>query len=933
MRKSILLFAALLALGACAKIVEEDIQSSEDRVPEGFRAVSVPIDTEPATKAGTGEFTLANGEKVSVWCTDASNSSNTGFYNFTVKSNGTTVTVQGNIPSTASVGGVALYPASSNHSYSNWHYFFSVDRKKNYIGKSYVPAEIPMYGTKNASGKFVFTPMAGAAKKVITGIPSSVTKVKVVFTAKNAKVSGSFSVYDGSNYSTWNPVYAQTDNEKQFIRYFDVVNGSVCLYIPYAQGTIWGPSNLTVYDYSTNSTGAVLYTDAAVGDLAVTRGQINTQPSAFLSAFGVDWSAVTIANNPSSSYPAFKSMKVTADENYLYVLLAADPAAMGSGSHAYDNVLNIYLSDGSQANSSSWIWNTTATEVSAMGGWLRKNGAPYFSSWGGSNVSSNVFENDGTYYYEIRYNRSMHSLLSGNSLHVGAYMNNNYQRTDSSYASSYTHVGILPAPGGSMYWLSLQPGGNGGGTPDPGTELVYKNYTESSSDIKNPERGLYKMIEYKYHKREGDDAGNYTSPTSSLTDQYDDNNTLVLTQFYMFDYADADHIDTAGKNYIRSVLSYVRQQGKKAIVRVSYNDKHPSPYRQEPTLDQIKNHISDLKTTFDDYEDVIYVVQAGFMGTYGEWYYTSSFGPAKGGVDYTIHSNNSVTGFENRREVLKMMLDSIPNSRQIALRTPEYKQCYVHPSNIASWSQLNEFGTDTLHRLSFYDDAFLYDSEDMGTFHKTWQKDMWEQQSAYLIAGGEAPYSSTSPSQMEGYYYNNVRSAIFNRHISYLHHDTGHHEHPGSTDPHDGSLLMRHWHEQGWMTDIKKWLGYRLWMENLKITGTNFSSGSTITVRLKIHNSGAAPVINERPMKLVLIHNGTPVVLKDDCGEIRSVASGTTETFTFNVTMPQSAVSGDKLALWLPDQASGLRNRSEYSIRLANSDVTWSDGYNILYTF
>ena len=751
MRKSILFFASLLAMCACAKIVEEDVLSSEDRIPAGYREVSVPIETGPATKAGTGEFTLANGEKVSVWCTDASNSSNTGFYNFKVKSNGTTVTVQGSIPSTATVGNVALYPASSSHSYSNWHYFFSVDRKKYYTGKSYVPAEIPMYGTKNSSGKFVFTPMVGAVKKEITGIPSSVSKVKVVFTAKNVKVSGTYSVYDGSNYSTWNPVYAQTDNEKQYIRYFDVVNGSVCLYIPYAQGTIWGPSNLTVYDYSTESTGATLYTDANVGDLAVTRGQINTQPAASIS-------------------------------------------------------------------------------------------------------------------------------------------------------------------GGDI-------------------ELVYKNYSESSSDIKNPQRGLYKMVEYKYHKREGDDAGNYTSPTSSLTDEYDDNNTLVLTQFYLFDYVDSNHINSAGKNYVRNVLSYVRQQGKKAIVRISYNDKHPSSYHQEPTLDQIKNHISDLKTTFEDYEDVIYLVQAGFMGTYGEWYYTSNFGPAKGGVDYTIHSNNSVTGFDNRRAVLKAMLDAIPNSRQIALRTPEYKQCYVHPSNVASWSQLNEFATDTLHRLSFYDDAFLYDNEDMGTFHKPWQKDMWEQQSAYLITGGEAPYSSTAPSQMVGYTYNNVRSAIFSRHISYLHHDVGHHEHPGSTNPDHGSLLMRHWHEQGWMTDIKKWLGYRLWMENLKITGTNFSSGSTITVRLKIHNSGAAPVINERPMKLVLIHNGTPVVLKSNCGEIRSVASGTTETFTFNVTMPQSAVSGDKLALWLPDQADGLRDRPEYSIRLANSDVSWSNGYNILYTF
>ena len=751
MRRFMLLSAALLAMCACAKIVEEDILSSEDRIPEGYRAVSVPIETEPATKAGTGEFTLASGEKVSVWCTDASNSSNTGFYNFTVKSNGTTVTVQGNIPSTASVGSVALYPASSNHSYSNWHYFFSVDRKKNYIGKSYVPAEIPMYGTKNSNGKFVFTPMAGAVKKEITGIPSSVSKVKVAFTAKNVKVSGTFSVYDGSNYSTWNPVYAETDNEKQFIRYFDVVNGSVCLYIPYAQGSIWGPSNLTVYDYSTNSTGAVLYTDAAVGNLAVTRGQINTQPAASLS------------------------------------------------------------------------------------------------------------------------------------------------------------------------------GGNNGGS----TELVYKNYTESGSDIKNPERGLYKMVEYKYHKRDG----GYTSATTSLTDDYDSSNTLVLTQFYLFDYVDSEHINSAGKEYIRSVLSNVRNSGKKAIVRISYNNEHPSSYHQEPTLDHIKKHISDLKTTFEQYEDVIYLVQAGFMGTYGEWYYTSYFGPSKGGVDYTIHSNNSVTGFENRRAVLKAMLDAIPDSRQIALRTPEYKQCYVHPSNVASWSELHEFGTDTLHRLSFYDDAFLYDSEDMGTFHKPWQKAMWEQQSAYLITGGEAPYSSTSPSQMEGYTYNNVRSAIFNRHISYLHHDTGHHEHPGSTSTDDGSLLMRHWHEQGWMPDIKKWLGYRLWMENLKITGTDFSVGSTISVRLKIHNSGAAPVINERPMKLVLIHNGTPVILKDYCGEIRSVKSGTTETFTFDVTMPQSAVSGDKLALWLPDKASGLRSRAEYSIRLANSDVTWSDGYNILYTF
>lgn len=930
--------AALLALCACNKLAEVEMTPDGEIIPEGFKLVTIPVEYAQETKAGVGEFTLATNEKVSVYCTDSSNSSNTGFYSFKTKSSGTTVTLQGTIPTTASVGSVALYPYSSSHSYSNYHYYYSVDRKKNMIGKSYVPAEIPMYGTKNSSGKFVFTPMTGAAKKVISGIPASVTKVKVVFTAKNVKLSGSFKVYDSSNGSTWNADYASTDNEKQYIRYFDVVDGTVTFYIPYVQGSIYGPSNLTVYDYSSDATGEAIYTDANVGNIAVSRGQVNTLPAAFLSAYGIDWSGVSVWNDPSADYPAFKTMKVTADAQYLYVLLEADPAAMGSSSHAYDNVLNLYLSNGSEANSSNWIWNKKATNVSSMGGWLRKNGAPYFTSWGGSDVSSSVSSCNGSYFYEIRYKRSLSSLLSASSVFVGAYMNNNYQRTDGTYASSYTHVGILPAPGGSMYWVALPDGsgsGSGSGSSQPSaTELVYENFSESSSDIANPERGLYKMVEYKYHKRDDNEnaTSSYTSATSSLTDSYDDNNTLVLTLFYLFDFVDSSHISSSGLSYIRSVFDNVRAKGKKAIVRFAYNNVHPSSKHQEPTLSNIKKHLQDLTPVFQEYEDIIYVVQAGFMGTYGEWYYTSYFGPSSGGVDYTI-SGNSVSGFSNRKAVIDALLAAVPSSRQIELRTPEYKQCYLNPSNLSSWTSLSGFGTDAVHRLAFHNDAFLYGNGgqggykgDMGTFHYDWQKDMWKQQGAYLINGGEAPYSSKPISGMDGYTYSNVRAAIYDYHYSYLHHDTGYHENGG------GSTLMYWWHQKGWMTDIKKMLGYRLWLENLKITGTDFNSGSSITVRLKIHNSGAAPVINQRPMKLVLLHNGTPYELCS-VGDVRTVASETTKTFTVSVTLPRTVVSGDKLALWLPDQASNLRSRPEYSIRLANSGMSWSNGYNIIHTF
>lgn len=174
-----------------------------------------------------------------------------------------------------------------------------------------------------------------------------------------------------------------------------------------------------------------------------------TRASSFSSIFGIDWSKVTVENS-ASDYPAFKTMKVTADAKYLYLYFTADPSKMKSG-HAYDNVLNVYLYDSSASTN---YWQQKAVNVAAMGGWLMKKSQPRFTSWG-SDVSSQAVDVNGTYYYEIRYPRSISPLLSKSSAHVGLYMNNNYQRTDGSYASSYSKVGIRPNKGSNMYWLSL----------------------------------------------------------------------------------------------------------------------------------------------------------------------------------------------------------------------------------------------------------------------------------------------------------------------------------------------------------------------------------------------------------------------------------------------------------------------------------------------
>ena len=451
-------------------------------------------------------------------------------------------------------------------------------------------------------------------------------------------------------------------------------------------------------------------------------------------------------------------------------------------------------------------------------------------------------------------------------------------------------------------------------------------FTESSDDVKNPERGLYKMVEYFYHKRDGD----VTSATSSLTDKYNDESTLVMTLFYMFDFVNSDHISSEGLQYVRDVLANVRKEGKKAIVRFAYNNEHPSSYDQEPTKAQILNHLADLQPVLADYVDVIYVVQAGFIGTYGEWYYTTNFSRFQGNKEFRDFEvdGNVVTGYENRAAVLDALLAAVPTSRQIELRTPFYKRYYLSPNSISSWTRLSApGGTDANARLAFHNDAFLAGSDDMGTYHHDEDRPMWKQQSAWLICGGEAPYG-TSYSLDYGDTFEEVRTAICDYHYSYLHHDTAYH-----TGSSGGSRMMKYWHEQGWMPDIKKLLGYRLYLESARITGEGLTSGSSLSVSLTIDNSGAAPVVNERPMELVLLHDGSPIVLESNVGEIRQVASQGSKTFTVTVTLPRDIVAGDKLALWLPDAATGLQSRSEYSIRLANSDVAWSSGYNVFYTF
>ncbi len=84
----------------------------------------------------------------------------------------------------------------------------------------------------------------------------------------------------------------------------------------------------------------------------------------------------------------------------------------------------------------------------------------------------------------------------------------------------------------------------------------------------------------------------------------------------------------------------------------------------------------------------------------------------------------------------------------------------------------------------------------------------------------------------------------------------------------------------------------------------------------------------------MLIRDGVPTVVKDNLTDVRNIAPGADPTvLSDSFDLPYTVGKDDKLAIWLPDRSDGLQSNAAYSIRLANTEITWEDGYNVVKVF
>ena len=455
-------------------------------------------------------------------------------------------------------------------------------------------------------------------------------------------------------------------------------------------------------------------------------------------------------------------------------------------------------------------------------------------------------------------------------------------------------------------------------TPDKTLSLTF---TEASGEVTNPERGMMSYSKFNFEK------GSVPSVKNIPQDYTGESLAFIL--FYLTDFMNSD-ISSSALTFISAELDKVRAANKKAILRFAYEETYVENAQHEATPSQILRHLDQLSNILSKNADIIYLVQAGWLGTYGEWYYkTNNNGESVSGyTDYykfTV-SGNSVTDFNNNhKNLIDKMLAVVPSPIHIGLRTAFYKRYCLSPGSISSWTPITSWADEpgANERLAFYNDGLRGSDSDVGTFKSQVDRDMWYSQGNWLACGGEMSYRSEDAFNALSADLKDCDKGIAEmrrQHLSYLHYSTS-------------NRFMAKWNSEGRFEDIKKALGYRLVLKSADITYPDLNAGSTVKYSISMVNTGCAPVMYARPFKLVLKKGSSVTVLVENLADVRTISMDQPTVLEGSFVLPQTVSGGDKLAIWLPDNASGLQNNIAYSIRLANSDVSWDSGYNIIHTF
>jgi hypothetical protein len=411
-------------------------------------------------------------------------------------------------------------------------------------------------------------------------------------------------------------------------------------------------------------------------------------------------------------------------------------------------------------------------------------------------------------------------------------------------------------------------------TPGP---TVTRDFAESDEDILNPERGYY----VGYDLRAAGDAGRVRTGGRSLA--------IALVRLDA--YRDAP-LDAALLDGITRGFTAARAAGIKVVLRFTYNSSETA----DASRARILGHIDQLEPILRANADVIAVLQAGFIGAWGEWH----------------SSTNGLDNPTDRGAILNALLAALPTTRQVQVRKPTFKDTAFPGGPL---TEAEAYAGTARARVAHHNDCFLASATDLGTYNSPiaqWMAYV-DDDSRYTAVGGETclvypARSDCGPALAE----------LTAKHWSYLNAEYN-------------TAVLAGWTTGGCAAEIKRRLGYRFVLTRATFTEA-IAPGGELVVSFDVKNRGFAAPFNRRPVEVVLTRGDVRMVARLSSIDARRWAAGETSSVTARLRVPATLAAGDyTLAVRLPDESSSLARDARYAIRFANQDM-WSesDGDNVL---
>lgn len=435
--------------------------------------------------------------------------------------------------------------------------------------------------------------------------------------------------------------------------------------------------------------------------------------------------------------------------------------------------------------------------------------------------------------------------------------------------------------------------------------LTEENFTESSEEIWNPDRGFYHIYGFLISD-EPVDMGEQLDTQM----EKDSDHALAMVQINLREYREKE-ISKEGLQNIEKLFQAMSAAKVHWIVRFLYDWNGENEKYEPQSIDIVLKHMQQTGEVLAKYRDSVFTLQGLFVGNWGE-------------LNGTKYAET-----DSLQQLAKQLVQSTNGQMYLAVRTPVQWRKIMESADV---SRKNGQNDPLYDMLGLFNDGMLGSGNDCGTYgeksaaeagvDQAWNRSeelaFQEKLCSRVPNGGEVIIDNG---------YNDFEHAIADlktMHVTYLNED------------YDEAVLEK-WASSKVQTEdcfdgmdglsyIRRHLGYRLLLSEVSMQHDFWADTAEITVALQ--NVGFAPVYKEyEPVLLVKDETGQTIYEESPSGDVRSLLGGNEadRKESFSVSVPLRGVKKGCYSVYF-----ALRDTADGSfITFANEQKIENEGYKI----